>query len=324
MPRRKDGPTLLDVTNKMRYAVTIMEGLEMRPHLRQCLLNKIALELHRAGQPMTVVKGTAVREVSERRLQAEQELLLGAKLDAPTDAARALSQLDATLKKEKARGKRTRDAQSLAIVNNVVDNIVALLHTLDMEEVPLPDGGSDADSDDGSTEGVDKVYSTSIRAPMTAEDRDLELLDWAGGMLNLRGRLPLSRNHFIALVAINGACLECIVDTGGARTMLDRGSAEAAGLKITPPGDGVEVGGYYGPSGGDIIPYAGIVAGPVQLRFSSDVVVTLGELKVLNASDPIVLVGADAMTAPLPAKKPGAGWQFLHIGYGRRDCGGIM
>ena len=33
-PRRKDGPTLLDVTNKMRYAVTIMEGLEMRPHLR--------------------------------------------------------------------------------------------------------------------------------------------------------------------------------------------------------------------------------------------------------------------------------------------------
>ena len=65
---------MLDVTNKMRYAVTIMEGLEMRPHLRQCLLNKIALELHRAGQPMTVVKGTAVREVSERRLQAEQEL----------------------------------------------------------------------------------------------------------------------------------------------------------------------------------------------------------------------------------------------------------
>ena len=47
---------------------------------------------------MAVVKGTAVREVSERRLQAEQELLLGAKLDAPTDAARALSQLDAKLK----------------------------------------------------------------------------------------------------------------------------------------------------------------------------------------------------------------------------------
>ena len=70
-------------------------------------------------------------------------MLLGVKLDAPTDAARALSQLDATLKKEKARGKRTRDAQSLAMVNNVVDNIVALLHTLDMEEVPLPDGASD-------------------------------------------------------------------------------------------------------------------------------------------------------------------------------------
>ena len=70
-------------------------------------------------------------------------------------------------------------------MNNVVDNIVALLHTLDMEEVPLSDGGSDADSNDGSTEGVDKVYATSIRAPMTAEDRDLELPDWAGGMLNL-------------------------------------------------------------------------------------------------------------------------------------------
>ena len=129
----------------------------------------------------------------------------------------------------------------------------------------------------------------------------------------------LSRNHFIGLVAINGDCTECIIDTGGARTMLDKATASAAGLSITLPGEGVEVGGYYQPSGGDIIYYHGVVQGPVQLRFSEDVVISIGELKVLESTDPMILIGADAMAAPLQARCPG--WQFLHIGYGGKDCG---
>ena len=115
----------------------------------------------------------------------------------------------------------------------------------------------------------------------------------------------LSRNHFIGLVAINGDCTECIIDTGGACTMLDKATASAAGLSITLPGEGVEVGGYYRPSVGDIIYYHGVVQGPVQLRFSEDVVISIGELKVLESMDHIILIGADAMAAPLPARCPG-------------------
>ena len=51
-------------------------------------------------------------------------------------------------------------------------------------------------------------------------------------------------------------------------------------------------------------------------------VVLTGKLKVLESMDPIVLIGADAMMAPLPARRPG--WQFLHIGYGHKDCRSIM
>ena len=104
--------------------------------------------------------------------------------------------------------------------------------------------------------------------------------------------------------------------------MLDNSTTSAAGLSITLPGEGVEVGGYYGPSGGDIIYNHGVVQSAVQLHFSEDVVISIGELKVLESTDPIILIGADAMAAPLPARCPG--WQFLHIGYGRKDFGGIM
>ena len=60
-------------------------------------------------------------------------------------------------------------------------------------------------------------------------------------------------------MAINSTCIECIIDTGGAHTMLDKATAFAAGLSITLPSEGVEVGGYYRPSGGDIIYYHWVV-----------------------------------------------------------------
>ena len=80
--------------------------------------------------------------------------------------------------------------------------------------------------------------------------------------------------------------------------MLDKATTSAAGLSITLPGEGVEVGGYYRPSGGDIIYNHGVVQGPVQLRFSEDMVISIGELKVLEFTEPIVLIGANAMAAP--------------------------
>ena len=110
-----------------------------------------------------------------------------------------------------------------------------------------------------SEDEPDQVYATQMRMPMSVEEHDTSLPEWAEGMLNSRGHVPLSCNHFIGLVAINGTFIECIIDTGGARTMLDKATASAAGLSINLPGEGVEVGGCYGPSRGDIIYYHEVV-----------------------------------------------------------------
>ena len=70
-----------------------------------------------------------------------------------------------------------------------------------------------------------------------------------------------------------------------------------------PPGKGVDARGYYSPSGGSSIPYEGVVQGLVQLGLSKEVII-LGEVEVLNVTDPIVLIGANAMTTPLLLSHP--------------------
>ena len=44
---------------------------------------------------------------------------------------------------------------------------------------------------------------------------------------------------------------------------MDYTTAVAVGLQVTPPGQGIKVGGYYVPSGGAVIPYVGLVLGPI-------------------------------------------------------------
>ena len=65
-----------------------------------------------------------------------------------------------------------REAQQLV---HLAENIGALLHTLDLPETPMPTGEDE----------LDQVYATQMRTPMSAEERDTSLPEWAGGMLNL-------------------------------------------------------------------------------------------------------------------------------------------
>ena len=66
---------------------------------------------------------------------------------------------------------------------------------------------------------------------------------------------------------------------------------------------------FYGP-GGKEQAYLGVVKGPIPLRFSADMVVYLRELKVIQHTEPLVLIGADMLSAGL------AGWSFRYIGVG--------
>ena len=61
----KAGTTLQDVTSKMKHAVLLEEGLEIRPHFRKLLLDIIAHQCYKLGKLVTLVKGTKVKEVSE-------------------------------------------------------------------------------------------------------------------------------------------------------------------------------------------------------------------------------------------------------------------
>ena len=67
-----------------------------------------------------------------------------------------------------------------------------------------------------------------------------EMPDWADGMINLWGRLPLSHSHFTGVVALQsskqggnrGAVLEALLDMGRARTMINEMTAMLAKLPI--------------------------------------------------------------------------------------------
>ena len=97
-----------------------------------------------------------------------------------------------------------------------------------------------ADEDDKSAGDLVCCFMKS-RTVMSVLNRITMLPDWAGGMINLRSWLLLSGNHFIGLLGINSACVECILDMGWTITMVDHALAMAAGLTVTPPGQGIEV-----------------------------------------------------------------------------------
>ena len=48
---------------------------------------------------------------------------------------------------------------------------------------------------------------------------------------------------------------------------------------------------------------------PVELQFTSDIYITLLELKVVTSQDPLLLVGSDLM------KIKDQRWCFVHVGY---------
>lgn len=87
--------------------------------------------------------------------------------------------------------------------------------------------------------------------------------NWApSGAKNGRGQMKISPAHYSALVMIGDALTEAIVDTGGARTMLDASLAKELGLKVEVAGPGKWFGSFWGPSA-QPIPYYGRVAGPI-------------------------------------------------------------
>ena len=99
------------------------------------------------------------------------------------------------------------------------------------------------------------------------------------------------------------AVMECLLDTGMAKTMIDLGTARKAGLPLIYPTKEAHLDFFYGPSG-EPTAYAAVVEGPVHLYFGPDMVLAILELKVVHNKNPIILFGTDVMKAK-PSEKLG-------------------
>ena len=149
---------------------------------------------------------------------------------------------------------------------------------------------------------------------------------WAKkGAINCRGRVDPGSRHFVGLVTINGAVTDAIIDTAGARSMLDVDTAKALGLEMEAmsiaeqESRGVFPFGHYTVADGRLIAYAGRLKGPVTLQFGPKVKIELPAFRLTESSEPLVLIGTDIMSM-----EGVDGWSFLNVGYHRRTGRGNL
>lgn len=88
--------------------------------------------------------------------------------------------------------------------------------------------------------------------------------------------------------------VEAILDTGGARSMVDLETAKAMKLDVEKATRKVNFGSFIGPNGRPTY-YYGRVKGPITFKFGGDVELTLQELKIIRHEEPLVLVGTDLL-----------------------------
>ncbi len=139
---------------------------------------------------------------------------------------------------------------------------------------------------------------------------------------NCRGRVDPGPRHYLALVTLQGAAVEGIVDTGACRTMMDIDTARALQLETEErdpdlPLRTAPFGTVTGPAG-EVHPYDGRVVGAVAICFSPRVALRLPEIKLVRLREPLLLLGTDLLG---PMRE---GWGFMHVGYDPYDLRGII
>ena len=133
------GQTMGYATHCMHIAVPLFEGIGLKPHLRELLLNYIVHSTHKCGKPLTVVRGLKTRKVMEARLLAEWKVLEDGELSKPTEMDAALRALGAA---ERAKGQKwgtQRDQANLVAETCDLVDLVAKVLEAEAEEVGRPD-----------------------------------------------------------------------------------------------------------------------------------------------------------------------------------------
>ena len=140
--KRESRPTTLaDVTGRMKYGVSLIDGLPLRPHLRELLLNHITHQLYKEGKTITVPRGSTTRELSTRRMLAERSLLEAGDINKPDTSQRAMEALWASYDEgeRRRRGmKRDRAVGYTTPIDEAVAELTRTLYTLNRPKAALP------------------------------------------------------------------------------------------------------------------------------------------------------------------------------------------
>ena len=97
----------------------------------------------------------------------------------------------------------------------------------------------------------------------------------------------------MALVKLGNGVLEAIVDTGGARSLIDLDTAKTLGLEVEMAKSN-NMGNFWGP-GGEVMGYSGTVRGPIKFQIAASVYLEAPELKVIKHSEPLLIMGTDVL-----------------------------
>lgn len=159
------------------------------------------------------------------------------------------------------------------------------------------------EGDDNSDHDNNYMFKSATRDLISLPAGARGVPSWAPpNIINCRGLVAVSKAHYLALAVVNGRLIEVMVDTGGARTMVDRMTAIKLGLNVKWSCDNPGIAGTFSGVSGNTTEYLGVAVGPIKVQFSDKVTLHLDEIKVFDYPEPIVLIGTDLLghTAAAP------------------------
>lgn len=98
----------------------------------------------------------------------------------------------------------------------------------------------------------------------------------------------------MAVVKIGRGIVNALVDTGGARCMVDINIVKKLGLSIEVAGTNSKFGSYTGRNGATV-PYYGKVKAPVRIYVGLDIYLEVPDLKVIIHPSNVLILGTDVL-----------------------------
>lgn len=132
---------------------------------------------------------------------------------------------------------------------------------------------------------------------------------WVNGKVEVDAirKIKLSDSHYMGTIVLGGVFMHAMLDTCGAKSMIDRRTAEELGFDIEIATKHNHFGSFYGP-GGKVVYYYGRIKGPLEVWLDADVKLIAPEIKVVEHFEPLMLLGTDVLT------EGSTKWNFCYVG----------